>query len=247
MAPTVHRRARIVVEHGCFIVVANCLRGMRATTFVRSSRVHLGPDVLVFVNSVKLLEMCIKGAQSRSDQLGLRSPGLALHVRAIVQRSCCCPSVHMRPSLSSSPAALLASTARAAHGLARWLVLLLLVFDQFSAPWHAHQHQTGVDGTAVAVVRAQALQSEARTEAHAAAPDHRPTGAHATAALRSEVGPSLATAGDNDDGHVRSWPVARLAQAIKGSTRLAITSQHQPPTAAQCSLRPAPRAPPWRA
>ena len=153
----------------------------------------------------------------------------------------------MRPPRSGSQTALRASTGRAAHGLARWLVLLLLVFDQFSAPWHTHHHDSGVDGTAVAAVHADGLQSEVLAETHAEAPDHRSTWAHATTVLRSKVGPSLTTAGDNDDVHVSLWPVARLAPAINEPTRLAIASHHEPPTPACRSLRPSPQAPPWRA
>ena len=201
----------------------------------------------------------------------LQSPEWAANVRAIVHSTSSCPSVHMRPSRSSSLTALRASTARAAHGLARWLVLLLLVFDQFSAPWHPHQHDSGVDGTALAAVHAamhaavhaavhaaapaavpaDGLQSEgfAQTHAqtHAEAPDHRSTWVHATTVLRSEVGHSLTWAGDDDEAPVSLWPAARLPPATKAATRLVSASHHEPPTAAYRSLRPAPRAPPWRA
>ena len=121
----------------------------------------------------------------------LQSPEWAANVRAIVHSTSSCPSVHMRPSRSSSLTALCASTARAARGLARWLVLLLLVFDQFSAPWHTHHHDSGVDGTALAAVHADGLQSEVFAQTHAEAPDHRSTWVHVTTVLRSEVGHSL--------------------------------------------------------
>lgn len=141
--------------------------------------------------------------------------------------------------------------ARAAHGLARWLVLLLLVFDQLSAPWHTHHHDSGVDGTDVAAVHADGLQSEVLAEllaeTHAEAPDHSSTWAHATTLLRSEVASSLTMAGDNDLGPVSLWPVARLTPAIHLSTHLAIASHHEPPGPAYRSLRPSPQAPPWRA
>ena len=177
----------------------------------------------------------------------LQSPEWAANVRAIVHSTSSCPSVHMRPSRSSSLTALCASTARAARGLARWLVLLLLVFDQFSAPWHTHHHDSGVDGTALAAVHADGLQSEVFAQTHAEAPDHRSTWVHATTVLRSEVGHSLTRPGDDDDGHVSLWPVARLTPAIKESARLVIASRQEPPTPAYRSLRPSPQAPPWRA
>ena len=153
----------------------------------------------------------------------------------------------MRPPRSGSQTALRASTGRAAQGLARWLVLLLLVFDQFSAPWHTHHHDSGADGTVVAALHADGHPSEVLAESHAEAPDHRSTWAHATTVLRSKVGPSLTRVGDNDDGPVSLWPVARLTPAIKVPTRLAIARRHEPPTPACRSLRPSPQAPPWRA
>ena len=192
-----------------------------------------------------------------------KRPGWAAPVRAIVRRAISCPSVHMRPSRSRSVTALRAPTARAAHGLARWLVLLLLVFDQFSAPWHPHHHDSGVDGTALAAVHAavhaaalaavpaavpaDGLQSEGFAQTHAEAPDHRSTWVHATTVLRSEVGHSLTRAGDDDEGPVSLWPAVRLSPATKAATRLVSASHHVAPTAACRSLRPAPRAPPWRA
>lgn len=154
----------------------------------------------------------------------------------------------MRPSRSGSQIALLASMASAAHGLARWLVLLLLVFDQFSAPWHTHHHDNGVDGIAVAAVHADGLQSQVLGETHVEAPDHRSTWAHANTLLRSAVGLSLTMGGgDNDDGHVSLWPIARLTPAIKEPSRPAIAARQELPTPAYRSLRPSPQAPPWRA
>lgn len=167
-------------------------------------------------------------------------------VQAIVRRVffCFCPP--MRLPSSSVPTALRPSSARAAHGLVRWLVLLLLVFDQFSAPWHTHHHSSGVDGTAVAAVHADGLEAEVRAEMRAEAPDHRSSWAHATTALRDEAGPCLTWAGDDDAGHGSFWPAARLTEAAQASTRLGVASHQEPPTSAQRSLRPSPRAPPWR-
>ena len=103
-----------------------------------------------------------------------------------------------------------ASTARAAHGLARWLVLLLLVFDQFSTPWHTHHHDSAVDGTVVAALHAGGHPSEVLAESHAEAPDHRSTWAHATTVLRSKVGPSLPLAGGGVRVHRACKPLAKL-------------------------------------
>ena len=156
----------------------------------------------------------------------------------------------MHPTQPGSLTALRASTAGTAHGLARWLVLVLLVFDQFSAPWHTHHHDSGVDGAVVGAVvgavHAHGHPSAVLARSRAEAPDHRATVAHATTALRSEVNATLARVGDKDEGQVL-WPVARLAPAIKEPTHLAVASHHEPPTPAYRSLRPSPQAPPWRA
>ena len=176
-----------------------------------------------------------------------QSPGWPAHARAIFMRALSCPPVTMRSSRSGSRSALRASTAPAAHGLARWLVLLLLMLDVFSAPWHPHHHDSGVDGTHFAVVHAHGLQSELLAEAHAEAPDHRSTWTHATTVLRTETGPSLPMPADNDDGPVSLWPVARLTPAIDEPTPLPVSRHQKPPSTAYRSLRPSPQAPPWRA
>ena len=180
---------------------------------------------------------------------------LTLDAQARVGREMCryslrlfrCPTPPMRLSCPSSPTAARPSSARVARGLARWLVLLLLVFDQFSAPWHTHHHSSGVDGTAVAALQADGHAAKVLAEMRSEAPDHRASWAHATTALRDEAGPFLTWAGDDGAGHGSFWPAARLTEATQASARRAVASHQEPPTSAQRSLRPSPRAPPWRA
>ena len=186
-----------------------------------------------------------------APELGLHAPELGLRARAMVQSAGSDFCVCMRPSSSSGLLPLLpASNVRA--GLVRWLVLLLLVFDQFSAPWHGHHHDSGAESiVAVAAhagvhagVHADVTASEALAQIHAEAPDHPSTWAHAATVLRSEVGQSLAMVDDSDDGRVPSWPTARLTPAIEEPSRLALANPHLPPTPLQRGLWPSPQAPP---
>ncbi len=148
----------------------------------------------------------------------------------------------MRFTSANALPAPLASRARAAYGLVGWLLVLLLVFDQLSAPWHAHRHNSGIDGTVVAAVHSGAIGSET----HAEAADDRPLWVHATTLLRSEAGWLLTVAGDTDHGPVPLWPADRLAPAVEGA-RLAVASQRKLPPPAHRSHPPPPQAPPWRA
>lgn len=137
-----------------------------------------------------------------------------------------------------------ASRGLTAHALVRWLLVLLLMFDQIGAPWHAHHHDSGVDGSAVATAaHADALESVN----HVDAPDDSPAWAHATTVLRIEAGPALSAADDTGFAPAPAWPPARLTPEARVSIRLAVASQHEPPTPAALRLPHSPQAPPWRA
>lgn len=153
----------------------------------------------------------------------------------------------MRPVPPSALIALHVSTARAAQRWARWLIVLLVMFDLVGAPWHGHRHDSGLNGTFVAAVRADAVVSEIHAATHAQAIDERSSWAHATTALRIEAGPALTAAGDNDDGPVPSWPAARLRPAVEGAAGPAVAGRSEPPPPVHRSLPPAPQAPPRRA
>lgn len=137
----------------------------------------------------------------------------------------------------------LPARARAACGLLRWLLVLLLVFDLVATPWHTHHHDNGIDGTAMAAMAHAALAAEA----HADASDERPSWGHATTVLRIEAGPALAAAGGTDCGPPPAWPTDHLAPAAQARTRLAVASSHALPRPAHRSLPPPPQAPPRRA
>lgn len=139
---------------------------------------------------------------------------------------------------------LLASRAPTAHALVRWLFVLLLMFDQVGAPWHAHHHDSGVDGVAVAIA-AHAGADESVT--HVDAPGDRPSWVHATTVLRIEAGPALFAADDSAFAPAPAWPPARLTPEARVFIRQAIVSQHEPRTPADLRLPHSPQAPPWRA
>lgn len=138
----------------------------------------------------------------------------------------------------------LAPRALTAHALVRWLLVLLLMFDQVGAPWHAHHHDSGVDGMVVATAaHAEALESVT----HVDAPDDRPSWVHATTVLRVEAGPALTAADDAGFAPTPAWPPVRLSPVARVFIRQAIVSQHELPTPADLRLPHSPQAPPWRA
>lgn len=158
----------------------------------------------------------------------------------------------MRSPLAHARPVPLAKRALGACGLVRWLLVLLLMFDQIGAPWHAHHHDIGVDSSFVSAVHADdmddhasGVETHADTEAHA--PDSQHTWAHATTVLRIEAGVSLALADDVDDGPAPSWPGVGLVPAAHSGPVLAIASRHEPPRPVHRSLPPSPQAPPRRA
>ena len=139
---------------------------------------------------------------------------------------------------------LLAPCALTAWSLVRWLLVLLLMFDQVGAPWHAHHHDSGVDG----VVVATATHAEAdESVKHVDAPDDQPLWAHATTVLRIEAGPALSAADDSAFAPAPAWPAARLTPEARVFIRQAVVSQHEPRTPADLRLPHSPQAPPWRA
>ena len=153
------------------------------------------------------------------------------------------------PSAHTHPAAP-ATRALGMCGLARWLLVLLLVFDQVGAPWHAHRHDSGVDGSLVGAAPAHdvghALAAETHTATEAHAPDERPSWTHAITVLRVEAGLPLAAAGA-DHGPVPTWPGVALLPTAPCTVELALSRQLEPARPAHRSLPPAPQAPPWRA
>lgn len=154
------------------------------------------------------------------------------------------PSAPARPVPRAKPA-------WGACGLVRWLLVLLLAFDQIGAPWHAHHHDSGVDGSFSSAVHAAdahpALGIETHLDAAAHAPDSRQAWAHATTALRVEAGLAPASADDADAGPAPAWPGVTLVPTAHCAAMLATASLYEPRRPAHRSLPPSPQAPPRRA
>lgn len=150
----------------------------------------------------------------------------------------------MRFQPTHATKALPAPRAMTSRALVRWLLVLLLMFDQVGAPWHAHHHDSGVDGVVLAI----AVHAEADgSVTHVDAPDDRHLWAHATTVLRVEAGLALSVADDAAVAPVPAWPPTRLTPEARVFIRQAIVSQHEPRTPADLRLPHSPQAPPRRA
>lgn len=124
--------------------------------------------------------------------------------------------------------------------LLRWLLVLMLVWDQVSSPLHHHRHDSGVD--------AQWLTASTH-DAHASVPhldndDHDLGTSHAVLAVRPQLDLSALTLG-NDSDHGFAPPQAppfvdpRPAEAV--DVGIAAVAR---PRCTYRSLPPAGRAPP---
>lgn len=130
--------------------------------------------------------------------------------------------------------------ARAASGtlrLARWLLVLVLVFDQVGSPLHLHRHDSGVD----------ALWSEAHGERHVEEGDVSAMLSHAVLAVRSpaaerqQAGPDL----ERTSQAAASAPAVAASPLVQGALqpeRAGDTPVHR-----HRSLPPEGRAPPRHA
>ncbi len=124
--------------------------------------------------------------------------------------------------------------------LLRWLLVLVLVWDQVSSPLHHHGHDSGLD--------AQWLTASAH-DARATAPDledddHDSRATHAVLAVRPQLDLSSLTPGnDPDDSFAPSQapPLAEPRTAVAVASGIAALAQ---PHSTYRSLPPAGRAPP---
>ena len=137
----------------------------------------------------------------------------------------------------------------------RCLLLLLLVFDQVSSPFHAHLHEgaANMHQLAAAHVNAHAAEHhDAATDdshsddAHSASVQHS-LASHPMLAIRAEAGRGLELSVAFDDSHVLLAPKAALDAT--SSPAEAISPQHRrnwatPDIPLHLSLPPASRAPP---
>lgn len=133
-----------------------------------------------------------------------------------------------------------AAVAARALWLLRWLLVLVLVWDQVSSPLHQHRHDAGVDAQ---WLTASAHDAQATTP-HLEADDHDLRASHAVLAVRPQPDLSSLTLGDDPDhgfalGHAGALaePGPIEAQAVGIAALARPHSTHR-------SLPPAGRAPP---
>lgn len=148
----------------------------------------------------------------------------------------------------SAPAAPTTPRRNAAWWL-HWLLVMLVVFDQVSAPLHRHHHDNGVDAAGMSLGRPHAEHIEALDRDD----DNRaPEGHHAASAPRSETSASGQAADTGPDAAVAigawlaaTW-VASFAPVAHSVWPLSLALD-RPPGPIPLSRPPDGRAPPQRA
>ncbi|MDP3820151.1 MAG: hypothetical protein Q8R33_01635 [Burkholderiales bacterium] len=132
----------------------------------------------------------------------------------------------------------------AAWWLTRWALVLLLAFDQFSSPLHAHEHD-GAAGLAAFAAEHDRLDTN---ETHAQDGSHTQP-SHALMAARSEPPrwdqASEAAAADSHMALVSAVAVLGVAKSAVSPGRP--RGRSPPDTGAYCCMPPASRAPPLHA
>lgn len=146
-------------------------------------------------------------------------------------------------AIAPLPSQACAQRGRTLAWLARWMLVLVLGFDQAGSPLHTHQHDSGIDGRAV-------RQAHVDLGAHALHVQEQPTNSlhHANLAVRSQARPLAALApADSGSTALSALPAAPLAPApLRGDALVPPVSRATAPSFAR-SLRPAVRAPPLHA
>lgn len=133
----------------------------------------------------------------------------------------------------------------------RWLLVLLLVFDQVSAPLHRHHHHAGVDAVGTSPGHSQA-DHHAGLDLDQDDDGDGQTAHHASGGLRSAPGASVQAtdAGPDAAAFAIYWSVAawfaQLAPVPERTWRLALALD-RPSRPVPLSRPPDGRAPPVRA
>lgn len=129
----------------------------------------------------------------------------------------------------------------------RWLLVLLLMFDQVGAPLHRHHHDSGIDD-AIAVGELTHLSQP--HDVHGEGAEHLSDVFHATTALRSEPRAQVAEAGVLQPADfsppLPAGPPLLAFLHPPGDAVMRAPSWPPPPTVPR-SLPPDGRAPPARA
>lgn len=149
----------------------------------------------------------------------------------------------MRPSHHRRLRALPAVNAkRLGLWLARWVLVLVLAFDQVGSPLHRHHHDSGVDGQWSSAQPEETLSGDQHLED---ADSIQPV-SHAVLAVRPR---SETFASNMDDGGVAPVAPAWFEQPLEVSKEVVRIDpwpeRYPPPFRSHRSLPPAGRAPPF--
>lgn len=133
-----------------------------------------------------------------------------------------------------------AGVAARALWLLRWLLVLVLVWDQVSSPLHHHRHDSGVDAQwlTASVHDAQA------TAPHLEDDDHDLRASHAVLAVRPQLDLSSLTLGDDPDHSFAPSQAFAVAEPGPAAAEAAGMAALARPHSTHRSLPPAGRAPP---
>lgn len=124
--------------------------------------------------------------------------------------------------------------------LLRWLLVLVLVWDQVSSPLHQHRHDSGVDSQ---WLPASAHDAQA-TATHLEDDHHDLRASHAVLAVRSQLDRCSPALGDDSDHGVAPSHDCALAEPGPAEAQAAGSAALAQPHSTHRSLPPAGRAPP---
>lgn len=124
--------------------------------------------------------------------------------------------------------------------LLRWLLVLVLVWDQFSSPLHHHRHDSGVDAQ---WLTAFAHDAQA-TAPHLKGTDHDLQVSHAVLAVRPQLDLSSLTLGDDPDHNFAPGRASAPAEPGRSEAQAAGIAAFARPHSTHRSLPPGGRAPP---
>lgn len=126
--------------------------------------------------------------------------------------------------------------------LLRWVLVVLLVFDQVGSPLHQHQHDAGMDAQSLGPAWHAAEESHAEESHPGVRFAHSVMGVRpAGVAFRDIISGSLERIGPV------SWPSATHWHVPDDGVRAVPGRSTSPPHMAERSLPPASRAPPFHA
>ena len=128
--------------------------------------------------------------------------------------------------------------------LVRWLLVLLLVWDQAGSPLHRHHHDSDIDGYALTASH----DDGAADVEHLEDPDGDFHFSHAVMAVRPQLRSSTVAAGEAEGVVLAQAVLKPVHGALAARSRpLPWSDTHPPAHALHRSLPPAGRAPPLHA